>query len=159
MGHYNPNNDNQIVQSLVNIFPNGTPEPGNYSPPVYFNGVVYFSPVADALQAFRLTSGLLSTAPVSRSTQIFSYPGGSLTVSANGASNGILWAVQRNGASAPAVLRAYDASNLGNELYNSSESGARDALDPGPRFTAPLVANGKVFVGATTQLTVFGLLP
>ena len=35
MGHYNPNNDNQIVQSLVNIFPNGTPEPGNYNAPVY----------------------------------------------------------------------------------------------------------------------------
>jgi hypothetical protein len=57
MGHYNPSNDSQVVQALVNIFPFRTPEPGNYSAPVYFNGTVYFGPVADSVQAFRLTKG------------------------------------------------------------------------------------------------------
>ena len=66
MGQFNANNDNQIVQSLVNIFPFGTPEPGNYSAPVYFNGTVYFGPIRDNIQAFRLTNGLLSTTPVDR---------------------------------------------------------------------------------------------
>ena len=86
MGGYNLNNDNQIVQSLVNIFPFGTPEPGNYSAPVYFNGTVYFGPIRDNIQAFTLTNGLLSTSATSRSADIFNYPGATLAVSANGAS-------------------------------------------------------------------------
>jgi len=73
MGQFNPNNDNQIVQSLVNIFPFGTPEPGNYSAPVYFNGTVYFGPVRDNIQAFRLTNGLLSPTATDRTTDVFNY--------------------------------------------------------------------------------------
>jgi len=65
MGHFNAAGDTQIVQSLPNIFPFGTPEPGNYNAPVYFNGTVYFSPVADAVKAFRMSNGLLPTFPTS----------------------------------------------------------------------------------------------
>ena len=166
MGHYNANNDNQIVQSLVNVFPNGTPEPGNYSAPVYFNGSVYFSPIDDTIKAFQLNNGLLTTSPTSSSPDIYPYPGGSIAVSGNGNSNGILWAIQRNdpgvsdpGTTAPGVLRAYLASNLGTELYNSTQAGTRDALDYAAKFTIPLVANGKVFVLTNGALTAFGLLP
>jgi hypothetical protein len=166
MGQYNANNDNQIVQSLVNIFPNGTPEPGNYSAPVYFNGYVYFSPINDAIQAFQLNNGLLTTSPTSLSPVIYSYPGASLAISANGSTNGILWAIQRNdpntqdpGNTAPGVLRAYTATNVGTELYNSGQAGTRDALDFAAKFTIPLVANGKVFVLTNGHLTAFGLLP
>ena len=90
----------QNVQTLVNAFPFGTPLPGNYSSPVYFNGTVYFAPVADVVQAFGLNTGLLSTSPSSTTAQAFAYPGGSLAISANGTTNGILWAVQKNGAAA-----------------------------------------------------------
>jgi len=158
MGHYNPNNDNQIVQSLVNTFPNGTPDPGNYTAPVYFNGCVYFSPVNDTIQAFQLSNGLLSTAATSRSSEIYAYPGGALAISANGNTNGILWAVQKNSTD-PGVLRAYAPTNLGIELYNSDQAGPRDALDSAAKFSIPLVANGQVFVGSESQLTVYGLLP
>ena len=166
MGHYNSSNDNQIVQSLINIFPNGTPEPGNYSAPVYFNGSVYFSPINDTIKAFGLNSGLLTTSPTSVSSVIYPYPGGWIALSANGNTNGILWAIQRNdagtadpGTTAPGVLRAYLANNLGTELYNSSQAGARDTLDYAAKFTVPLVANGKVFVLTNGRLTAFGLLP
>jgi hypothetical protein len=158
MGHYNPNNDNQIVQSLANIFPHGTPEPGNYNAPVYFNGYVYFSPVNDTIQAFQLSNGLLSTIPTSRSPEVYDYPGGTLAISANGSMNGILWAVQRN-SSGPGTLRAYDPTDLGMELYNSDQAGPRDTLDVAAKFSIPLVANGQVFVGSMSQLTVYGLLP
>ena len=158
MGHYNASNDNQIVQSLVNIFPNGTPEPGNYNAAIYYKGTVYFSPVNDTLMAFGLTNGLLSTSPTSRSSAVYTYPGGAIAVSANGNANGILWAVQRNSVSAPGVLRAYDATNLATELYNSNQAGTRDTLDFAVKFSIPLVANGKVFIGSMSQLTVYGLL-
>ena len=149
---------NTNVQTLANIFPFGTPLPGNYSSPVYFNGTVYFGPVADTVQAFRLSNGLLSTSPTSRTSVSYAYPGGALAISANGASNGILWAVERIN-SAPGVLHAYDASNLATELYNSGQSGSRDALDTAAKFSIPIVMNGKVLVASEGRLTVFGLLP
>jgi hypothetical protein len=156
MGHYNPSS-NQNLQTLVNIFPNGTPEPGNSSAPVYFNGYVYFSPISDAIKAFQLTNGVLSTAPTAQSSEVYSYPGGSMAISANGNTNGILWVVQRNGF-ATGILRAYDATNLSNELYNTNQS-SRDTLDVAAKFSIPLVVSGKVFVASQSQLTVYGLLP
>ena len=110
------------------------------------------------MQAFRLTNGLLSTAPTSTTPQAFAYPGGALAISANGTANGILWAVQKNGA-APGTLHAYDASNLAFELYNSDQAGTRDTLDIAAKFAIPLVVNGKVFVASNSKLTVYGLLP
>jgi hypothetical protein len=167
MGGYNSLNDNQIVQSLVNIFPFGSPEPGNYSAPVYFNGTVYFGPIRDNIQAFRLTNGLLSTAPVSRSAEIFNYPGAMLAISANGTANGILWALQRNGdcgvqltcsTASAGVLKAYDANDLTRLLYSSDQVPARDTLDFATKFSVPLVANGRVYVTTMGRLTVYGLL-
>src|SRR5206468_3724767 len=113
MGTYHE--DDQVVQALVNIFPFGVPEPGNYSAPVYFNGSIYFGPIADNIQKFQLSGGLLSATATSRSLEVYQYPGAALAISANGSANGILWAVQRNGdcstgfsceTARPGVLRA-----------------------------------------------------
>jgi len=86
-----------------------------------------------------------------------------MAVSANGSSNGILWAVQKNGTSNPGVLYAYDPTNSSNgvlkELYNSSQAGGRDDLDIAAKFDVPLIANGKVFVAGQSALTAYGLLP
>jgi hypothetical protein len=57
------------------------------------------------------------------------------------------------------TLRAYDATNLASELYNSAQAGSRDALDVASKFNIPLVANGKVFVASNGKLTAYGLLP
>jgi hypothetical protein len=120
---------------------------------------VYLSPIADTIQAFRFNNGLLTTGAVMRSSEVFAYPGGSIAISANGSTNGILWAIERNGTTAPGVLRAYDANNLAVQLYASDQAGARDALDPAAKASVPLVAKGKVFVASTGRLTVYGLLP
>jgi hypothetical protein len=163
MGHYNTTSNN-IIQTLPNVFPpTGTAEPGNFSTPVYFGGYVFFVPNGDNLQGFQLTNGLLSTSPTLRSTAVFPDRGASMAVSANGSSNGILWAVQKNGTSNPGVLYAYDPTNSSNgvlkELYNSSQAGGRDDLDIAAKFDVPLIANGKVFVAGQSALTAYGLLP
>ena len=167
LGHYNASNNNQIIQSVVNIFPNGTKNTGNFKAAVFWNGNLYFSADADYVKSFSMVNGLMSAAPISQSSFILNYPGATLELSANGTSNGILWAVQRvgldptgGGVTGPGSLHAFDASNLANELYNSNQaSGSRDTLDYTAKWSAPLVANGKVFVASVSQLTVFGLLP
>ena len=167
MGHYRTSNDNQIVQVLPKSFPGGTFATGNFKAPVYWNGRLYFSADGDFIRMFTVTNGLLSTSPASMSSFVVNYPGATLSVSANGNSNSILWAVERvdqdplgNGTRAPGVLHAFDASDLSTELYNSNEAaGARDSLDFAAKWAAPVVANGKVFVASEGLLTVFGLLP
>ena len=158
MGHYNPNNDSGAVQSLPNILPNGAQDTGNFSVPIYFNGFVYFAAINDTLKAFQMTNGLLSSVAVSHSSVLYTNRGGSFSVSCNGVSNGILWAMQDNNP-ANGVLRAYDANNVATELYNSSQAGSRDALDVAMKFNVPVVANGKVYVVTHGQLVIFGLLP
>jgi hypothetical protein len=79
-------------------------------------------------------------------------------VSASGTSNGIVWIVNRR-PSNPAVLYAYDARDLTRMLYNTEQSATRDSLGRGTKFSVPTVANGRVYVGTTTQLVVYGLLP
>ena len=158
MGHFHSGSDSQIIQSLPGILPHGTEEEGNYSAPAFFNGYVYFAAVNDNLKAFQMTNGLLSTGPTSQSLAIYPNRGGSFAASGNANTNGILWAVQDNNPQ-NGVLHAYDAGNLATEFYNSGQAGSRDTLGVATKFSIPLVANGKVFVGAQAQLFAYGLLP
>ena len=132
---------------------------GAWSSPAYFNNTVYYGGQGDVLRAFPVASALLATTPSSSSTQVFAYPGSTPSVSANGTQNGILWALESN-VSNPAVLHAYDATNLGTELYNSNQAASgRDAFGNGNKFITPVIVNGKVFIGTPTGVAVFGLLP
>jgi hypothetical protein len=159
MGGFLSADDSQIVQSLVNAFPGGTKNTGNFKAPVYWNGHLYFSADADYIKSFQLSSGLLSVLPTSRSSLIVNYPGATLRVSANGISNGILWAVERIDFNQSGVLHAFDATNLGTELYNSTQApNNRDGIGYAAKWSAPLVANGRVFVATNSALTAFGLL-
>jgi uncharacterized protein (TIGR03437 family) len=149
MGHFNAAGDSQIVQSLE-----GAIGP-LYGSPAYFNNTVYFSASKDALKAFSIYGGKLGTTPVSQSSQVFYYPGAIPTISANGASNGIVWLVE---GAAGGTLHAYDATKVASELYNSQMNASRDSLGSSVRFSVPTVANGKVYVGTGNSLAVFGLL-
>lgn len=149
MGKFSPAANNNY-QTL-----NGAVPGGIWSTPAYFNGTVYYGNVSGSLKAFPISSAKLAGTPQSQSATQFIYPGTAPSVSANGAANGIVWAHENT---IPAVLHAYDAANLAHELYNSNQaSGARDQFGAGNKFITPMVADGKVFVGTTNAVAVFGL--
>lgn len=152
LGHYNPADNSQIVQNIIG-------EVGAvFSTPAYWNNNVYFGANHDALKAFSLTNGLLSAAPTSQSAFTFIYPGPAPNVSANGNANGIVWVLETDTQNNSAeVLRAYDATNLANELYNSNQNLARDIPGNIVKYAIPTIANGKVYVGAQQQVSIFGL--
>src|SRR5208283_625707 len=106
---------------------------------------VYVAAVGDNLKAFTLTAGALSAIPASQSAQAFPYPGGTLSVSSNGTTAAIVWLLQGAGYSpnAPAVLHAFDATDLTKELYNSSQAPAgRDTAGKAVKFAVPTVVSG-----------------
>lgn len=155
LGHFQAGSDSQIVQSIVGALGNGS-NANNFSTATYWQGNIYFIGNHDVIKQFQLTNGLLSTSPTSQGTVAYGYPGGNMTVSSNGASNGIVWAIEASGVN---VLHAYDATHVSTELYNSAQAGTRDQFGVAIRFTVPTVVNGKVYVAGQTQLAIFGLLP
>jgi hypothetical protein len=129
---------------------------GIFTTPAYLNGTIYYGGIGGPLEAFSVTGAELSDQPVSQTSTEFSYPGASPAVSANGTSDGVVWAAENTD---PAVLHAYDATNLANELYNSDQApNGRDNFGSGNKFITPTVADGMVFVGTTSGVAVFGLL-
>ena len=126
-----------------------------FAKPSYFNGTVYYGAVGDSLKAFPIAAGKLATLPSSKTAAVYASPGATPTISANGASNGIVWAVE-NGSTG--VLHAYDATNLATELYNSNQASASRDQFSDNKFITPMIANGKVFVGTVNSVAVFGLL-
>jgi hypothetical protein len=157
MGGMQIKEDNQIYQEIdgqLTEFQNGG---GVWSMPAYFNNAVYYGAVGDSVKAFTISSATLSASPTSRSGNSFGYPGTTPSISANGNTDGIVWAIE-NGSTG--VLHAYDATNVASELYNSNMAGARGQFSTTTncKFVTPMIANGKVFVGTAAGVVVFGLL-
>lgn len=152
LGKLQSGSDSQIVQSIPNALGPSNIEGRNFSTATYWQGNVYFIGTQDSIKQFVLTNGLLSTSPVSTGPSTYQFPGGNMSISANGAQNGIVWAIE-----AGSILHAYDATNVSRELYNTNQSGSRDQFGTAVRFTVPTVMNGKVYVAGKTQLAVFGL--
>jgi hypothetical protein len=174
MGGYNSNQD-QDIQTIE-----GTPH-GYWSNPAYWQGptsaFVYYSGVTsetggsaggDFLKAYSVTNGTVSASPASQTANLFRI-GSTPSISANGTSNGILWAMERRDplSSSPgnqtAILHAYSAANVATQLYSSGQtkvfSRVRDQMGCATKFQTPTIANGKVYVGTENEIDVFGLLP
>jgi hypothetical protein len=151
MGKFNANSDN-IYQRI-----NGQLAGGVYSKPSYFNGTVYYGAVGDAIKAFPISAGKLATGPSSQSPHTFTYPGTNPIISASGTTNAIVWAVENTNPAA--VLHAYDATNLATELYNSTQAPSGRDNFSNNKFITPMIANGKVYVGTSKSVAVFGPLP
>jgi len=153
LGHLQTNDAGavQVIPGLSDkLFGGGT----------YWNGNLYVQEVGDFLHQFPLQNGMAQS-PTPSAFQI-GYPNAPPAVSANGTSNAILWLVQSDAyqSGGPAVLRAFDATDVGSEIYNSSQAPNRtDQAGPAVKFVVPTVANGKVYVGAAGEVDVYGVLP
>jgi len=180
MGKYNATgNNSNIVQYLPTlpsqtgciskVVGSSTGTTCRNGSPSYFGNFVYMiddgnsSPASltfpcDLLQ-YKLTNGLLSITPTAQITFGTNCLVGSPSISASGATNGIVWFVVNKGTATS--LHAVNASTLAS-LYNSQQHQTRDALGLTSRFVTPTIANGKVYVGGKTStggdLVVYGLL-
>jgi hypothetical protein len=164
MGGFNASGD-QMVQELSGQITGLAATPAYWQgnvPNVGLQNMIYTISVGDSPKMFVLSNGLIQTPPASVAdvAYSFAFPGASPVISANGTTGGIMWAVnsQEWKPGGPAILYAFDATNLGHELYDSNQFSA-DRAGPAVKFVVPTVANGSVYVGTQTQLDVYGLLP
>jgi hypothetical protein len=168
MGHFHNQYDN-VVQTIAGATAGYWSVPaywmGQASAYVYYAGVLKDADkgVGDTLRMYTLSRGKLSASSVAQSPNVFPV-GSTPSVSANGRTNGIIWAIERQDSltqksgNRPAVLHAYDATNVAIELYNSNEAGTRDQAGPATKYEVPIIANGRVYVGTQTELDVHGLI-
>jgi hypothetical protein len=136
--------------------------------PAFWHNGLYFAGVADKLSLFPFNpaTGQFDTTPASQSSLTYGFPGATPSISSQASSNGIVWAIDSSqfgipkNVGGPAVLHAYDATNLGIELWNSSQAADnRDQASQAVKFTVPTVVNGRVYIGTQTTVEVYGLLP
>jgi hypothetical protein len=149
MGKFNPNSNNNY-QELAGALPGGI-----WSMPAFSNGRLYYGPVGQPILEFQFQDAKLLTTPVAKTSNSFGYPGTTPSISSNKGSNAIVWAAENTN---PAVLHAYNANTLV-ELYNTNQAAnGRDQFGAGNKYIIPTIINGKVYVGTTTGVGVFGLI-
>jgi len=128
---------------------------------------VYIGGFSDALKSFQIANGLLSPTSIAQTPETFTFSGATPSISSNGdtSGTGIVWLNSSSSCgyagctpTGPGALRAYDATDVSHELYNSEENSGRDRVDSYVKFSVPTVANGLVFVGTNNSLNIYGLL-
>ncbi len=172
LGGFNSTAD-QIVQEVTTpTTPGYDWGAGVWGSEAYWNNYIYdggtnpglnsngYNGAGNSLTAYSFVNGVLSAAPVSKSAELFSWPGPTPSVSANGATNGITWVIKTDDLDSlgPETLLAYNAKNLAQTLYSSNANLTRDSPGPEVEYEVPTIANGKVYVGAVGQINVYGLL-
>src|SRR6202795_3002653 len=152
LGGYNSSGDN-IVQEVTGQIG------GVWGSPAYWNGHLYFWASNDSLKSFSFSNGRLGHNPAS-SSENGGYPGPTPSISSNGNSNGIVWDVLSSAytSGGAAVLLAHNATDVSNTLYSSNQNSSRDNPGGAIKFAVPTVTNGKVYVGTSNFLSVYGLL-
>jgi hypothetical protein len=180
-------NNSQIVQTFTGS------SSGFYGTPAFWQNGLYFAGSLDnrgsgdylKMFSFDPSTGLFDTSPASQSSHYYYFPGATPSISSQGSSNGIVWAIDASAygyanpdagnppgsincfqtpvpsqCAGPAVLHAYDATSLANEFWNSSmAANNRDQAGNAVKFVPPTIANGKVYVSTRSEVDIYGLLP
>jgi chitodextrinase/regulation of enolase protein 1 (concanavalin A-like superfamily) len=126
---------------------------GIYATGAYWNNYYYLVGINGPLVAYLLNTAVPKFTLAASSSNTYGFPGSSPSVSAAGTANGIVWTVDNSNyctsqspACGPAVLHAYNATNVKSELWNSSMV-STDAAGNAVKFAVPTIANGKVYLG------------
>lgn len=167
MGRFTAGGPDRIVQTLLINAQGGCITCGIFSTASVWGNHLYIGGINDALKSYSIANAAISATAASQSTDIYGYAGTNPVISAAAASGGVVWAADTNAngtgttgssPSGPAILRAYEASDLTKRLWSSSGNGA-DTAGNAVKLTVPTVANGKVYLGCQSELTVYGLRP
>jgi hypothetical protein len=181
MGKYNTTTDGVQQEWTTNPSSHSFSTPAFWNNSLYYFGVNFGGTLAGQMYTFNTSGGTFNTTAASATPTGFGFAGATPSISGSSATaNGIVWAIDtgqygtsdtKTVAAGPTILHAYDATNLGSELWNSSQNASRDQAGNAVKFTVPTVANGKVYVGTrgsdntigggTTfgEIDVYGLLP
>jgi hypothetical protein len=159
MGSFQNGSNSQIVQSI-------STSAGLFGTPAFWQNNLYYAGPGGSLTAYTFSpsTGFFNLSPASQSTTVFNFPGASPSISSQGSSNGIVWAIDESqygppAPPGPAIVHAYNATNLAQEYWNSTQAGTRDQAGNAVKFVPPTIANGKVYVGTRTEVDVYGMLP
>jgi hypothetical protein len=155
MGGFNTTN-----KSVEDFYVNAGSFSGYWGMPTYGNNTVYVWTRNDNLKTYPLSAGAITTSPTQTGSITAGFPSPTAAITSNNGSGPILWLVQTDsfGSGGSAILRAYDATNINNNLYSSSTNNARDNAGAAVKFVVPTVTHGKVYVGSSGLLSVYGLL-
>ena len=171
LGGFNSTADKVVQEVQTPLTPGFDWGAGVWGTEAYWNNNIYsggtnavdgsnFVGSGNSLTAYSFVNGVLSSTPTSQSVEQYFYPGPTPAVSANGATNGIVWALMTypEVTLGPETLLAYDAANLAHTLYSSATKLSRDNPGVAAKYVVPTIANGKVYVGANGQISIYGLL-
>jgi len=161
MGKFNSTTNHDVQEAIPVPPPNTTLlDHGIFGGVAYWNGNLYSTGVTFPLSQFQIANGVISTPQFANSNNTFPIRGSVPVVSASGTTNGIVWIIDPTAwtTNGPAILDAYDATNVSTMFFSSPSSGT-GAAGPAVKFTVPTVANGKVYVPGEYTFTVFGLQP
>jgi hypothetical protein len=154
----------QLTDHVIQEVQTGTQQFDNiFSTPTLWNGTIYYHCEQDVVKAYNwnTSTGMISIHPVSQGSIVYGAHGSTSSLSASGSSNGVLWEIETTDvhSGGPAILHAYDATQLATQLYSSQQNPARDAAGPAVKFTVPTVADGNVYVGTGSEVDIYSLLP
>jgi hypothetical protein len=162
MGGFDPPYDGGVLQEWA-------VDGGQWGSPAFFNNTMYIWGVNNPLLAYQFNGSRFTTTPSSQSA--YSTPAGqtngAVSVSSNGTTPGtaIVWATaptdDPNTSTVGGNLFAFDATNLGNLLWSTTQNPSRDGFGGFSKFVPPTIANGRVYVATNDspgQIAVYGLL-
>lgn len=136
-----------------------------FGTPAFYNNSVYLgvtptsSSAPGGVREFTVSGGDLAAGAMTQPNVQENTRGTTPFISSNGTNDGIVWMIDEGlplqnsgGSPTQATLRAYEAGDLSNEIYNSSQNSG-DIPGYGIKFTSPVVANGRVYISTGLDLT------